>query len=104
MVRRYCGYKRFETVVQVILLNKLYEQLRLYFKFFQEILKLERKERIHGKLKRIYPKAKTLYQRILEHNDIPKIYKEKLRQQYVTLNPAKLLREIQDITDQLLSS
>lgn len=104
VVRRYTGYKRFETQEQVDLLNKLYEQLRLYFNFFQATLKLERKERVNGKVKRIYPKAKTPYQRVLEHKDIPQHYKEKLREQYKTLNPAKLLRAIQEITDQLNAS
>ena len=87
VVRRYAGYKRFETQEQVDLLNKLYEQLRLYFNFFQATLKLERKERVGGKVKRIYPKAKTPYLRILEHKDIPEKNKEKLREQYKTLNP-----------------
>lgn len=104
VVRRYTGYKRFETQEQVVLLNKLYEHLRLYFNFFQATMKLERKERIGGKVKRIYPKAKSPYQRVLEHKDISRKNKEKLRQQYKTLNPAKLLRSIQDITDQLNTS
>jgi hypothetical protein len=103
VVRRYTGYKRFETGEQVELFNKLYCVLRLYFNFFQATLKLEKKERVHGKVKRIYPKAKTPYQRVLEHPDIPEENKEKLREQYKILNPAKLLREIQVITDQLLS-
>lgn len=101
VVRRYTGYKRFETQQEVDLLNKLYGQLRLYFNFFQATLKLESKVRIGGKVKRIYPKAKTPYQRVLEHKDVPQNYKEKLREQYKTLNPAKLLRAIQEITDQL---
>jgi len=104
VVRRYTGYKRFETQEQVDLLNKLYGQLRLYFNFFQATLKLERKERVHGKVKRIYPKAKTPYLRVLEHKDIPETNKAKLREQYQTLNPAKLLRHIQEITDQLHAS
>jgi len=104
VVRRYTGYKRFETQEQVDLLNKLYEQLRLYFNFFQATQKLERKERINGKVKRVYPKAKTPYHRVLEHKDIPEKNKEKLRELYKTLNPAKLLRQIQEITDQLNAS
>ncbi len=104
VVRRYTGYKRFETGEQVELLNNLYKQLRLYFNFFQATLKLERKERTGGRVKRIYPKAKTPYQRVLEHKDIPEENKEKLREQYKTLNPAKLLRTIQEITDQLNAS
>lgn len=104
VVRRYAGYKRFEQAEQVILLNRLYEQLRLYFNFFQATLKLERKERIGEKVKRIYPKAKTPYSRVLGHKDIPESYKENLKEQYKTLNPAKLLRAIQEITDQLNAS
>jgi hypothetical protein len=104
VVRRYTGYKRFETPEQVDLLNKLYDVLRLYFNFFQATMKLEKKERIHEKVKRIYPKAKTPYQRVVEHPDIPEKNKEALRKMYQTLNPAKLLRDIQEITDQLLSS
>jgi len=103
VVRRYTGYKRFETQEQVELLNKLYLSLRLYFNFFQATLKLERKVRIGGKVKRIYPKAKTPYQRVLEHKDIPEENKQALKEQYQTLNPAKLLRGIQEITDQLLA-
>ena len=104
VVRRYTGYKRFDTPEQVALLNKLYEVLRLYFNFFQATLRLERKERINGKVKRIYPKAKTPYQRVLDHPDIPEENKQKLREQYKTLNPAKLLRQIQEITGQLNAS
>ena len=104
VVRRYAGYKRYDTEEQVALLNKLYEVLRLYFNFFQATMKLERKERVGGKVKRIYTKAKTPYQRVLEHKDIPEENKKKLREQYQALNPAKLLRTIQEITDQLLSN
>ncbi len=102
VVRRYAGYKRFDTQEQVDLLNNLYASLRLYFNFFQATLKLERKERIHGQVKRIYPKAKTPYQRVLEHPGITEQNKDKLREQYKNLNPAKLLRTIQEITNQLL--
>lgn len=104
VVRRYTGYKRYDTPEQVELLNKLYEVLRLYFNFFQATLRLERKERINGKVKRIYLKAKTPYQRVLDHPDIPETNKQKLRELYKTLNPAKLLRQIRKITDQLDAS
>lgn len=104
IVRRYTGYKRFDKPAQFILLNKLYEVLRLYCNFFQATMKLERKERIGAKVKRIYSQAKTPYQRVLEHPDISDENKNKLREQYKVLNPAKLLRKIDKITDQLLSS
>ena len=104
IVRRYAGYQRYETQKHLALLNKLYEQVRLYYNFFQATMKLERKERIGGKVKRIYSKAKRPYQRILEHEAIPEVTKQKLREQYKTINPATLLKQIQNITDQLRSS
>lgn len=104
VVRRYAGYKRYDRPEQVVLLNKLYGVLRLYYNFFQATLKLEGKIKVNGKTRRVYLKAKTPYQRVLEHKDIPDANKEALKNQYHVLNPAKLLREIQEITDQLLSS
>lgn len=104
VVRKYTGYKRFDTQEQVDLLNKLYDILRLYHNLFQATMKLEKKTRIGGRVRRIYGKAKTPYQRVLEYPDIPKETKDKLTIIYQTLNPAKLLREIQKITDLLLKS
>lgn len=104
VVRRYTGYKRYDTQEQVDLLNKLYDVLRLYYNFFQATMKLERKIRVGGKVKRIYKKAKTPYQRVLEHPEIPKETKDQLSVLYQTLNPARLLREIQKITNLLLKS
>lgn len=104
VVRRYTGYKRFDQPEQVVLLNQLYGRLRLYVNFFQATMKLEKKERSGGKMKRVYTVAKTPYQRVVEHPDIPENYRMKLKQRYNMLNPARLLREIQEITDQLLSS
>lgn len=104
VVRRYIGYRRYDTKEQVEILNLLYEKLRLYFNFFQATMKLERKERIGAKVKRIYTKAKTPYQRVLGHPAISQQTKDNLTAQYQFLNPAKLLREIMEITDQLNAS
>lgn len=104
VVRKYTGYKRYDRQDQVNLLNKLYNVLRLYYNLFQATMKLEKKERIGAKVKRIYGKAKTPYLRVLEHPDIPEETKERLKILYQTLNPARLLREIQKITGQLASS
>lgn len=104
MVRRYIGYRRYDTKEQVEILNALYGKLRLYFNFFQATMKLERKERTGGKVKRIYTKAKTPYQRVLGHPAISQQSKDNLTAQYQFLNPTKLLREIMEITDQLNAS
>lgn len=104
VVRRYIGYRRYDTKEQVEILNILYGKLRLYFNFFQATMKLERKERTGAKVKRIYTKAKTPYQRVLEHPAISQQSKDNLTAQYQFLNPAKLLREIMETTDQLNAS
>ncbi len=53
------------------------------------------KQKIKSKYQRQYEKkAKTPYQRILEHEAVSETVKEKLRQQHATLNPLLLKREI----------
>jgi len=48
-----------------------------------------------------YDKAKTPYRRGLESGFIPDEAKEELEQLYVTLNPAKLNREVNRLQDRL---
>lgn len=51
------------------------------------------KERINSKYHRVFEKvAKTPYQRLLEHKDVPEEIKEKIRQEHTALNPL-LLKE-----------
>ena len=65
VVRRAVGYQRFETEVQLGLLNQLYELLDLYTNFFQPSMKLQSKERHGARVKKTYDKARTPYQRLL---------------------------------------
>jgi hypothetical protein len=46
VVRHLIGYDRFETEVEYILLQSIYQDLRLYFNFFQPVLKLVSKEHV----------------------------------------------------------
>ena len=57
-------------------------------------MKLKKKERIGGKLKRQYEVAKTPYQRVMESKEVPENAKRRLRLLYRTLNPAELKRQI----------
>jgi len=104
-VRKVFGYKRRETEYELNIMNDLYEnELRQYKNFFMPNVKLIDKKRIgkHGeKIKKIYDKAKTPYQRILECNQIDEKIKERLKAEYKQLNPAKLRRAIISETDKL---
>ena len=94
-VRKIIGYMRLDTKEQQAMLNDLYRnELRLYINYFQPSQKLIKKERIGSKIKRVYDTAKTPYQRVLENKDVPEEVKQKLREEYKTLNPFALKRTI----------
>ncbi len=83
-------------------MNCLYEnELRLYENFFSPVMKLERKERIAGKLKRQYDIPKTPYQRLMESGQISEEIKKELEAIYRSLNPAELKRKIEEKTHKL---
>ncbi len=95
LVRKILGYDRFDTQFQLLLINDLYDnELQLFLNFFQPTLKLKEKLRLGSKYKRIYDKAKTPYQRVLECADITQEKKDKLTALYSSLDPVKLKKEI----------
>lgn len=104
-VRQVVGYTRFDDLRQVAILNELYDVLEDYLNFFIPSVKCIRKERAVGgsRTKRIYAAAKTAYQRVLEHPDIQKSIKEKLRTKYATLNPKRLKDERDRLVRKLLA-
>jgi integrase-like protein len=94
IVRQTVGYDRYEGAAACEALGHLYEVVRLYVNFFQPSMKLVRKERVGGKVKKHYDTAKTPYQRVLDSPQVTEEVKAALRQQYLTLNPVALLRQI----------
>jgi hypothetical protein len=57
-------------------------------------MKLVSKEQVGAKVKKRYDAAKTPYQRVLDSPQVTDEVKTALRQQYLTLNPVTLLRQI----------
>ena len=97
-VRKVFGYKRRETETELKLMNDLYaNEIRLYKNFFMANVKLIEKKRVgvnQEKIKKIYDQAKTPYQRVLLCGEVDETTKLKLREQYDSLNPAQLRRQI----------
>jgi len=91
-VRKIVGYERYETRREVALLNRIYQQLRCYQNFFLPQMKLVRKVRHGSRVTRYYDTARTPYQRLLAHPQVPADIKRRLHAEYETLNPL-LLRE-----------
>ena len=101
-VRKTVGYLRYDTDKELAIMNSLYEnELRLYKNFFSPVMKLMRKERIGGKVKRKYDIPKTPYQRLIQSGQISEEAKRKLHILYQSLNPAELKRRIDRKTHQL---
>jgi hypothetical protein len=94
-VRQTVGYDRYEGQAACEALNALYQPLRLYLNFFQPVMVLREKTRQGAKVKKRYDTAKTPYQRVLDSPEVPEEVKARLRQLYLTLNPAALLRQIE---------
>lgn len=102
VVRKYVGYFRFDREEELRILKELYGYLRLYINFFQPVMKQISKERHGSKVTKRYDRAKTPYQRLLEHPEISEDSKERLREQYEKLNPAEIQRQIIKLQEKLL--
>ncbi len=94
VVRRLIGYDRYESPQALLLLEAIYQDLRLYNNFFLPVLKLVSKQRVGNRVKKEYDTARTPYQRVLESPDVSEETKERLRQLYRTLNPVTLRQRI----------
>jgi hypothetical protein len=103
-VRRPLGYLRYDTPAELDLINDLYRnELRLYKNFFQPVMRLERKERVNGKIRRRYAKPKTPYRILRESGQLSPDKTKALDELYHSLNPADLKRRIDQKLNQLFS-
>ena len=104
VVRRTVGYQRFDTAAELLVLNKLYASLRLYTNFFLPTMKLKSKERLGSQVRKTYEAPQTPYYRVLHSPDVSEAHKQKLCEQYKTLNPAALKRQIAKLQKQLFAT
>lgn len=101
IVRRLIGYDRFEGPAAFDALTELYAKIRLYVNFFQPSLKLASKVRDQSKITRRYEQAKTPCQRVLSNSNTSEVIKNRLMEQFKTLDPIKLQKEIRALQQQL---
>jgi hypothetical protein len=62
--------------------------------FFQPSFKLKEKRREGAKVIKRYHAPATPFERALAHPEVPAVVKQRLREQYQTLDPVALLAEI----------
>jgi hypothetical protein len=93
-VRQHVGYARYDTPVELFLLNELYGLLRLWVNYFSPQQKLVSKTRRGARVSRRYDTARTPFRRLLDAPEVSGQVKRKLEAEYRGLNPAALSREI----------
>lgn len=79
-VRQLFGYDRVDDPILIPLMNEIY---KAYWNplqnFFTPVLKLKSKERIGGRVKKVYDEPKSPFKRLLESNYVPEEEKSKLK-------------------------
>jgi len=97
-IRKLLGFDRFDNLAQLKLMNDLYRnEWRLFSNFFRPVMKIERKEKVNNSLyHKIYDRAKTPYQRLMESDQISEEQKTKLKELYLSLNPVQLKKSINE--------
>jgi len=96
VVRRLVGYDRYNSRSALEALNRLYDLTRLYVNFFQPVMKLVSKTRHGAKVHKVYDRAQTPYQRLLESGVLKETKRQELAATYYGLNPVLLLRQINE--------
>lgn len=98
VVRKYLGWTRLDADPDIVdLMNEYYETLDLYLNHFQAVRRTLSKKRIGAKYHRVFEKkAKTPYERLIEHPKITDKIKQAVKQEHESLNPL-LLKEKLDI-------
>ena len=94
VVRRVVGYDRYSSRPALEVLNRIYSIQRLYVNFFQPVMKLVSKTRNGARVHKVYDKAKTPYQRLLEAGTITEAKQTELAATYRGLNPVLLLQQL----------
>ena len=90
-VRRLFGYDRFDDEELVDLMNDIYKNYwNPLQNYFLPTMKLIKKERINGKIKKKFDEPTTPYQRVLNSEAISSEEKEILKEKKKKLNPFKL--------------
>lgn len=104
VIRKAVYHGRYDTDTSLVLLNELYDRLRLYVNYFMPCSKLLEKthDMQKGKTIRKRDAYKTPYQRVLEDSRIDDTIKKGLTQIFDRLNPFLLKKEIASYQDKLI--
>ena len=109
LVRAYLGRESFTTQKETDLLNELYSLMRIYYNFFQPVLRqIERSlhyNQDHAPvLVRKQDTARTPLKRLMQSAVLDQVAQERLIHVYEQTNPRHLRRQIQQLLDALFGT
>jgi hypothetical protein len=93
-VRDYVGYRRFDTPSEYHALAAVYRSLCPLLNYFLPTVKLIDKTRVGSKVRKVYDKPMSPYQRLLASPDVDDKAKAELRRRYQSYNPVLLQQEV----------
>lgn len=103
IVRTVVGYHRYDTTAELALLNEIWALQSQMTNYFLPQQKLISKVRDGAKVTKKYDKATTPHRRAERHDAVTNEDKAILADTYTDINPAAIQRQIQALTDQLLT-
>jgi hypothetical protein len=101
VVRQLIGYDRFASQAAYAQLRRVYRLARLHVNFFQPVQKLVSKHRDGARVRRVYDRAQTPYQRLAASGILSPAARADLATLYHRLNPLRLRRELDAELDRL---
>jgi hypothetical protein len=101
-VRDYVGCRRFDTPCEHQALAQVYRSLCPLLNYFLPTLKLVDKRRAGSKVRKVYDKPQSPYQRLAASPDVPAEVKEELKRRYQRYNPVLLQQEVHRAVDALM--
>ena len=103
VVRRHAFHYRYDTTVELQLLNELYLLVRLRLNMFTATTKaVDWRSNKHGKKTRVYDKPRTPYQRVLDSGVMAPDRAVELARVFDETNPGDLTRQITAIQTRLI--
>lgn len=98
LVRAFLGYDRLDSVAQTLALNQFYNQMWLYYNFFQPVMRLTEKTTISvegqcPRVKRRYDQARTPFDRLCATETITPERREQLEALRDQTNPRQLRQD-----------
>ena len=101
VVRQLVGYDRFTSRAAYAQLRRVYALARWHVNFFQPVEKLVTKSRQGARVRRVYDRAQTPYQRLCTTGVLPPAKREELDTLYHQLNPLALRRDLEAALEHL---